>query len=167
MADEDYREEDEKYLCKAFYQMVDIVEKMFADYQEILEKKKMKKEKADNNALGKGGYPYEPSSPSSSSSQRSSAASSNPKKQHEKDKSDLPYLKLDIKFDLPTYNGEVNAEKIDDWIRKIEVYYKIHKLVDDKSKIKLVAFHLGGASLIWWESKTQEHLLKKGKIISS
>ena len=120
MANEEIQEEDEKDFHKAFYQMVDIVEKMFANYQEILEKKKMKKEKEEDNALGKWGDPSEPSSPSSfSSSKNSSTASSNPKKQPEKAKSDLPYLKLDIKFDFPTCNGELNVENIYDWIKQI------------------------------------------------
>ena len=111
MANEEYREEDEKAFRKDFYQMADIVEKMFAHYQERLTKKKMKKEKVEDNALGKREDHTEPSSPSSfSSSKNSSTASSNPKKQPEKAKSDLPYLKLDIKFDLPTYNGELNAK---------------------------------------------------------
>ena len=106
--------------------MADRVEKLFVDYQERLEKKKMKKEKAEDNSLGKGGDPSDPSSPSSISSFESSGAtSSNPKKQPKKAKSDLPYLKLDIKFDFPTYNGELNVEKLDHWIRQIEVYCKI------------------------------------------
>ena len=110
MTDESYREEDEKAFHKAFYQMSDRVEKMFVDYQERLEKKKEKKENAQNNALGKGGDPSEPSSPSSYSSfEISSTTSLNPKKQPEKAKSNLAYLKLDIKFDFPTYNGELNA----------------------------------------------------------
>ena len=50
------------------------------------------------------------STSSSSSSEGSSIASATPKKQPEKAKSDLSYLKLDIKFHLPTYNGEINAE---------------------------------------------------------
>ena len=80
--------------------MTDIVEKLFADYQEILEKKKMKKKKVEDNHLGKGGDSYEPSSPSSSSSCESSrTTSSNLNKQPEKSKFNLPYLKLDIKFD--------------------------------------------------------------------
>ena len=29
----------------------------------------------------------------------------------------MPQLKLDIKFKLPIYNGELNAEKLDNWIR--------------------------------------------------
>ena len=51
MVDEEYREEDEKAFHKDFYQKVEIVEKLFAYYQERLEKKKMKKEKVENNVL--------------------------------------------------------------------------------------------------------------------
>ena len=111
MADEEYWEEDEKAFHGNFYQMADRLEKMFVDYQERLAKKKTKKEKGKDNALGKkGGDPSDPSPPSSSStSESSSSASSNPKKQPEKDKSDLSYLKLYIKFDLHTYNGELNS----------------------------------------------------------
>ena len=92
--------------------MADRVEKLFTDYQERLEKKKTKKEQAKDNAWGKGKGPYEPSSPSSSSSSSESSivASATPKKHRKKDKSNLPYLKLDIKFEFPTYNGEINAE---------------------------------------------------------
>ena len=114
--------------------MADRVEKLFADYQERLDKKKRKKEKEKDNASRKGEDPSEPSSPSSSSFESSSTASSNPRKEPEKDKSDLPYLKLDIKFELPTYNGELDVEKLDDWIKQIEVYCRIQKLMDDQVK---------------------------------
>ena len=33
-----------------------------------------------------------------------------------------PLLKLDIKFELPMYNGEVNAEKLENWVLQLEVY---------------------------------------------
>ena len=134
--------------------MEDRVEKLFADYQERLDKKKRKKEKAKDNASGKEEDPSKHSSPSSSSSESSSTASSNPKKQPEKAKFDLPYLKLDIKFELPTYSGELNIEKLDDWIKQIEEYCRIQKLVDDQVKIELATFRLKGTPLIWWESKT-------------
>ena len=135
--------------------MENLVEKLFADYQERLEKMKTKKEKTQNNALGKGGDPSELYSPYySSSSESSSTASSNPKKQPEKAKYDLPYLKCDIKFDFPTYNCELNAQKLDDWIRQIEVYCKIQKLADDEEKIQLDTFCLGGTALISSKSKT-------------
>ena len=45
MADKDYQEEDKKAFRKAFYQMVDWVEKLFANYKERLANKKTKKEK--------------------------------------------------------------------------------------------------------------------------
>ena len=35
------------------------------------------------------------------------------------------FLKLDVKFELPMFNGEVNAENLDNWIRKLEVYLRI------------------------------------------
>jgi hypothetical protein len=77
------------------------------------------------------------------------------------------HLKLDMKFDLPMYNGELNAEKLDHWIKQIEVYCRVQKIVDEEEKFQLATLQLGGTTLIWWESKNQEDLLKKGKMISS
>ena len=39
--------------------------------------------------------------------------------------------------------------------------------MDVQVKIQLTTFRLKYTALIWWESKTQEDLLTKGKIISS
>ena len=30
-----------------------------------------------------------------------------------------PLLKLDVKFELPMFNGEVNVDKLDNWIQKL------------------------------------------------
>jgi hypothetical protein len=68
---------------------------------------------------------------------------------------------------LPIYNGKVNAEKLDNWIRQIEVYCRIQKIQDDETKIQLASLSLDSASLIWWESKTQEDMKKHGKILIS
>ena len=65
------------------------------------------------------------------------------------------------------YNGEVNVEKLDNWIRQLEVYCRIQKLQDDESKIQIVYLILEGATLIWWESKTQDDEKKHGKILTS
>ena len=59
------------------------------------------------------------------------------KKQKTKVDLNMPHLKLDIKFDLPMYNGELNAEKLDNWIRQIEVYCRIQKFTEDVVKIQL------------------------------
>ena len=44
-------------------------------------------------------------------------------------------IKLDVKFDLPLYDGEINAKKLDNWIRQIDVYCRVKNIDSDKSKI--------------------------------
>ena len=84
-------------------------------------------EKMDSK--GNGGKP--PPSPPSSSSSRSHTTSSSTTTNatahtHSKTPNGKnPLLKLDIKFKLPMYNGEVNAGKLDNWIRQLEVYCRI------------------------------------------
>jgi hypothetical protein len=87
---------------------------------------------------GRNGASPPPSPPPSYSSSSSSTSLKNiphSPKGHGKTPSQIPSLKLDIKFELSTYNGEVNAEKLDNWIRQIEVYSRIQKIQDDETKI--------------------------------
>jgi hypothetical protein len=121
----------------------------------------------DKNPGGNGGNGASPPPslpPSSTSSSSSSSSSKHLPDGHGKTPSQIPSLKLDIKFELPIYNGEVNAEKLDNWIRQIEVYSRIQKIQDDETKIQLASLRLDGSALIWWESKTQEEIKKNGKI---
>ena len=37
----------------------------------------------------------------------------------------MPYFKLDVKFELPIYDRELNAEKLDNWIKQLEVYCRV------------------------------------------
>jgi hypothetical protein len=116
-----------------------------------------KGDSGDKNQNGNGGNGASPppSPPSSSSSSSNSRPLLNSPKGHGKTSSQIPSLKLDMKFELPMYNGEVNAEKLDNWIRQIEVYCRIQKIQDDETKIHLASLGLDSATLIWWESKTQ------------
>ena len=75
-------------------------------------------------------------------------------------------IKLDVKFDLPIYDGELNAEKLENWIRQIDVYCRVQKINSDKSKIQLASLCLGGTTLVWLEGKTQADMKKHGKTIS-
>ena len=65
--------------------------------------------------------PSPPSSPSSSSSSSSHKSSSSKKKKSKKSS----LIKLDVKFDLPIYDGEINTENLDNWIRQIEFYSRV------------------------------------------
>jgi hypothetical protein len=83
---------------------------------------------------GEGGGPSEPPSPSSSSSSVSYEASKNSshqKKSSKKSNHNLPLRKLDVKLEFPTYDGELNAEKLDNWIKKIEVYCRVQRIMDE------------------------------------
>ena len=68
-------------------------------------------DKTPNGNGGNGASP--PPSPPSSSSSTSSRPLQNYPRGHGKIPPQIPLLKLDIKFELPMYNGEVNVEKLD------------------------------------------------------
>ena len=65
------------------------------------------------------------------------------------------------------YDGEVNAERLDNWVHQLEVYCSIQRIKDDETKIQLASLWLESATLIWWEAKTQQDIKKRGKIITS
>ena len=68
---------------------------------------------------------------------------------------------------MHTYNGEVIAKKMDNWVHQIEFYCRIQRIDDDVTKIQLASLRLESETFIHWEAITQEDLKKSGKIISS
>ena len=58
------------------------------------------------------------------------------------------------------YNGEVNVEKLDNWIHQLEAYYRIQKLQEDDINIQLASLRMEGATLVWWEARTQDEIRK-------
>ena len=65
-----------------------------------------------------------------------------------KHKHDMPLLKLDVKFEFPMYDGEVNAERLDNWVKKMEVYCSVQQIKDEATQIKLASLRLVGTTLI-------------------
>ena len=65
------------------------------------------------------------------------------------------------------FNGEVNAKKLDNWIRQLEVYLRIQNPHDDETRSQLASLRTEGAALVWWEAKKKEEIKKHGKIILS
>jgi hypothetical protein len=114
--------EDED-LRKAFMEMREVMKLLMEERNTRLqgEGSNPSKHKGDSgdktpNGNGGNGASPPPSPPSSSASSTSSRPLPNSPKGHGKTPSQIPLLKLDIKFELPMYNGEVNAEKLDNWI---------------------------------------------------
>ena len=126
------------------------------------------KDSGDKTPKGNGGNgDTPPPSPPSSTSSTISQPPPNSPKEHGKIPLQNHFLKLDIKFELPMYNGEVNAKKLDNWIRQIEVYCRIQRIKDDETKVQLFSLRLESETLIWWEAKIQDDMKKHGKVLSS
>jgi hypothetical protein len=110
--------------------------------------------------------PSPPSSPSTSSSSSSSSKSTTRKNVH-KHNQEIPLLKLDVKFELPMYDGEVNVERLDNWARQMEVYCSVQQIKDEVTQIKLASLLLPRTTLIWWQSKLQNGTQQVGNVFPS
>jgi hypothetical protein len=106
---------------KTFFSMSEMVKVLYDDY---LEQKRpilgeYSKEKSEEGEDTRKTPPSPPSSPSTYSSSSTSSKSTARKHSH-KHKHDMPLLKLDVKFELPMYDDEVNAERLDNWVRQMD-----------------------------------------------
>ena len=100
------------------------------------EEEKSSSKDAKGKGVGGGSDPPEPPSPSSATSSSSSSSSSSlSTSSKNKHSVKMPLLKLDAKFDFLVYNGELDAEKLDNGLKKIEVYCKVQNILDGSSKI--------------------------------
>jgi hypothetical protein len=164
--------EDETFR-KYFYDMTEMVKVLFEERNarlqgEISNPPNGNGNSGDKTPKGNGGNgDTPPPSPPSSTSSTISQPPPNSPKEHGKNPPQTPLIKLDIKFEFSVYSGEVNVEKLDNWIHQIEVYYRIQRIKDDETKIQLASLRLESAGLIWWEAKTQEDMKKHGKVVSS
>jgi hypothetical protein len=127
MASEEGISQDEKEFRKTFHAMSEMVKVLYEDYLEqkrpvLGDSSKGKSEEEEDHPQIP---PSPPSTPPSSPSSSSSSSKYNEKKNVHKNKHEMPLLKLDVKFELPIYDGEANAEKLDNWIRQMEVYYSV------------------------------------------
>lgn len=111
-----------------------------------LEKAEERNLEGQGSSHGNGGE--EP--PPSPSGSEGSPSSRHHNQRNPKDASKKPFFELDVKFDLPVFNGESNAEKLNNWIRHIEVYCRIQQIVEDEVKILLASLWLGNTALVWW-----------------
>ena len=87
---------------------------------------------------GEGGVSLGPSSPPPSSSSNyddDSSKHSSKDKHTKKIALKKPLLKLYVNFDLPMYNGEPNADKLNNLIRQIESCCRVQQIYEDKVNI--------------------------------
>lgn len=141
--------EDERDFRKSFNDMYEMVKVLYN------EKTTRFQGEISNHPKGNGSDGRKPPPPPPPSPPSSPPSSPPPSpKGHAKSH----FLKLDVKFELPTYNGEVNAEKLNNLVHQIEFYCRIQRLVMMLQRSNLLLFI--------WEARTQEDFNKSGKIIS-
>ena len=56
------------------------------------------------------------------------------------------------------FNGELNVQKLQNWIIQLEFYLRIKNLHDDDTKIQLASLRMDGVALVWWEAKTKDEI---------
>jgi hypothetical protein len=79
----------------------------------------------------------------------------------------MSLLKIDVKFELPMYDGEVNAERLDNWNKQMEVYCSVKQIKDEATQIKLASVRLAGTTLIWWKRKLKNGTQQVGNVFPS
>jgi hypothetical protein len=139
-------------LQKTLFSTSKMVKVLYDDYLEQKRHFQGQSSKQDKSEEGED-PPKNPPSPSSSSSSCSSSTSLDTtysRKHSHKHKHDMPLLKLDVKIELPMYDGEVNAKRLDNWVRQMEFYYILKQINDEETQIKLASLCLAGTKLIWW-----------------
>jgi len=71
-------------------------------------------------------------------------------------------FKVEAKVDIPNFGGKVDAKKVNNWLKQLEVYFQIHGVINDVDKISFSRLKMSGHALVWWESYVEtyrdEHL---------
>jgi hypothetical protein len=169
MALEEGLSQDEKEFRKTFFAMSEMMKVLYEDY---LEHKRLNLGESSKGKNEEGEDPPQippspPSSPPSSPSSSSSSSKRTLRKHVHKHKQEIPLLKIDVKFELPMYDGEVNAERLDSWVRNMEVYCSVQQIKDEATHVKLASLRIAGTTLILWQNKLQNGTQQVGNVFPS
>jgi len=126
MAEEEACIEEERNFKNTFYSMEENISQLVIR----LETTKERNPGGQGSAHGNDGEEPPPSP-------FGGEGSSSPHHHNHRDPKDAlkkPFFKLDVKFDLPVFNCESNIEKLNNWIKQIEVYCRIQQIIEDEAK---------------------------------
>jgi hypothetical protein len=70
------------------------------------------------------------------------------------------------KMDIPTYEGNLDAEELLDWIRALDTYLDYEDVKEDK-KVKHVVTRLKGHATLWWDELQADRCCKGKQKIKS
>ncbi|OMO94682.1 Retrotransposon gag protein [Corchorus capsularis] len=58
---------------------------------------------------------------------------------------------MEVRIEIPIYDGELDPEKLNGWIKQLEVYFST-KPYTDQQRISFARLRLGNHAVTWWES---------------
>jgi hypothetical protein len=152
MVEEDKLDEQEKNFHMVIYRMSKMVKQMYGDYEKRMKKKGKKNEShVDDDASVNQGARADPHEPPSSPSISSSSSSEHSRHSHHSSHKAYfkkPLLNIDVKFDLPMFNGDSNPEKLDNGIQQVEVYFQVQHIDEEEFKVKMASLRLEGTTLV-------------------
>jgi hypothetical protein len=71
-----------------------------------------------------------------------------------------PYLwgtmKLEAKVEIPEFRGDIDGEKLDAWLDRLESYFSLYGF-NDLQKITFVRVKMESHALVWWNAYVQAH----------
>jgi hypothetical protein len=65
------------------------------------------------------------------------------------------------------YDGEFNVDRLDNWVRQMEVYCSMQQIKDEETQFKLALLRLASTTLIWWQNKLKHGTQQVGNVFPS
>jgi hypothetical protein len=59
-------------------------------------------------------------------------------------------LNMEAKVDINPYQSDIDALKLNHWLKQLEVYFSVHH-IDEEKKILFARLKLESDALAWWE----------------
>ena len=65
-------------------------------------------------------------------------------------------MKLEAKVEIPEFRGDIDGEKLDAWLDRLESYFSLYGF-NDLQKITFVRVKMESHALVWWNAYVQAH----------
>jgi hypothetical protein len=74
-------------------------------------------------------------------------------------------FKVQINFDIPIFEGQIDADVVDTWLNLLEGYFSIHKF-SNREKITFALLKVVPHVKDWWETFCEQKEIKKTSLFS-
>ena len=79
-----------------------------------------------------------------------------PPRRNEEESTQPRPFKVEARIDIPTYDGSIDAEKLDSWLSQLETYFDLYGY-NSEAKVSFARLKLTNHALTWWKSFLASH----------